>query len=207
MSNVQSRPQGAKIVVWFDRPRDCLCVANKLDSRVKEGEAIPDECIIRIPLVDGEDFVEAVINSAYKITLEDDSDFWKIMDGIQKLLDQRAATAITLAERLRIEWAKRSGGVVNAASCVAQMQVDEYVKLQKLREKVVALISDDDVNDGTGVGLNKLGDFREWVEENKLDESRDLPHPEGESTRPEEKPHRPGAGETCRGSDDGPCFS
>ena len=206
MSNVAKRPEDAKVVVWFDRPRDCLCFANKLDARIKEGEAIPDECIIRIPLVDGEDFVDVIINSAYKTTLEDDSDFWKIMDGIQKLLDQRMATAISLSERLRNEWAKRSGGVVNAASASATIRADEFVRLTKLREKVLELVSDNDVNDGTSVGLNKLGDFREWVEAN-FDESRDLPHPEGESTRLEEKPHRPGAGEACGGSDDGPCFS
>lgn len=204
MSNAIKKPEGAKIAVWFDRPRDCLCFANKLDERIKEGEAIPDECIIRIPLVDGEDFVEAIINSAYKTTLEDDSDFWKIMDGIQKLLDMRMATAIALSERLRNEWAKRSGGVVNSASCSATIRADEFVKLSGLRVKVLGVLDDlKRKRDNPESLLRELGDF---VERFKLDESRDLPHPEGESPRSEEKPDRPGAGGACGGSDDGPCF-
>lgn len=182
MSNVAKREPGAKIVVWFDRPRDCLCFANRLDEKIKEGDAIPDECIIRIPLIDCEDFVEVIINSAYKTTLEDDSDFWKIMNAIQKLLDQRATDAIVLAERLRAEWAKRSQGVVEAMSNCAQVRVDEWIKLQNLREEVL------DTLERFKPSLNSQGldepraefvlrDLRKFVEENNLDEPRDLPHP------------------------------
>lgn len=211
MSNVVKKDKGMKIAVWFDRPRDCLCFADRLDEHLKDGEAIPDKCIIRIPLLDGEDFTEAIINTVYKATTDNEATFWKIMDGIQRLLDKRTAHAISLSERLRLEWSKRSGGVIQRMQNEVSVRADEWIKLQKLREKVGEWITKLDAMGGAGVDESDTAfwDIAHFVKENGLDEPRDLPNPEGESARPggeEERPDQPGSGEARGSSDEGPGF-
>lgn len=97
MTNVVKREEEVRIAVWFDQPRACICFADLVDIHGEPGEAITEEKIIRVPLVDGEDFIEAVINAA-----RPEPQFRRIMDAVQALLDRRAVQAVNLAERLRV---------------------------------------------------------------------------------------------------------
>jgi len=124
-------------VVWFDHPRDCLCFGSRVG--LEEGEAIPEDRIVRIPLKLGEDFIEVAMNAATSAALMGDgeADYNSVMYGIQQLLDQRMVSAIELASEFRAERSKDcGGGVIN--SCNMQMSVNatEYTDLVRLRERL-----------------------------------------------------------------------
>lgn len=161
---MKKEKEGIRVMVWFDRPRDCLCFADRMDE-IEKDHAIPDDRTIRIPLIDCEDFLSAVMNAS-----REKEDFGKIMDGIQVLLDGRAAKAIQLSERLRLEWSKRAGGGVVAKNLnEVVVRADEWIRLQELREKVVAFLG---ITTGTTVELESLAN---WIKERKLDEPGRLP--------------------------------
>lgn len=128
-----------RVRVWFDRPRDQLCVVDRLDERAEEadGKPIPDDVIIRIPLQEAEDFVDAVFVSLLDRVGEGE-DFTKAFYGVQKLLDQRASQAVQLAERLRLEMGKRSGGSVDRNVNETLVRLDAVTKLRDLRNTVAA---------------------------------------------------------------------
>lgn len=132
---IQHKDARARVIVWFDRPRDELCFASRLDERIKEGMLIPEECIVRIPLKDGEDFIEAVINAALTDTAAG-ADFVKVMDGVQRLLDERAAVALSLAERVRLEMEKRSGGTMSRLHNEVLVRLEMLERLRGLRDRV-----------------------------------------------------------------------
>lgn len=132
---IQHKDARARVIVWFDRPRDELCFASRLDERIKEGMLIPEECIVRIPLKDGEDFIEAIVNAALTDTAAG-ADFVKVMDGVQRLLDERAAVALSLAERVRIEMEKRSGGTAPRWQNEVLVRLDMLARLRGLRDLV-----------------------------------------------------------------------
>lgn len=207
MGNIVRREsQQMRIAVWFDRPRDCLCFADRLDQRCKEGEAIPDDAIIRVPLLDGEDFIEAVMNAAQTET----ENFWKVMDGVQKLLDKRAEQAINLAEHLRLEWSKRADGITGKMSNTVAVRADEWIKNQRLRDKVLGMLADHEKKTAPRGGQIVIPDFpvhelQKFVEENKLDESTELPFKEffPPELPQEEEGHQPGSGEPSSGPDAG----
>lgn len=173
------------VAVWFDRARDCLCFASRLqdeqeytayDGKVKKfraGDPIPEEFIVRIPLVDGEDFVEAVMNAPHA---EGEEDLTKIVYGVQKLLDKRVADAISLSERLRLEWSKRVlGGLTGRNTNEVTVRADEWIKHQALREKVMEFFKDVRKSDGGHEASAAFLALSNFFEENGLDESRDLP--------------------------------
>jgi len=132
---IQHKDARARVIVWFDRPRDELCFASRLDERIKEGMLIPEECIVRVPLKDGEDFIEAIVNAALTDTAAG-ADFVKVMDGVQRLLDERAATAVSLAERVRSEMEKRSGGTVPRWQNDVTIRLGMLTRLRGLRDRV-----------------------------------------------------------------------
>lgn len=131
-------PMIERVRVWFDRPKDQLCVADRLDERVEEadGKPIPDEVIIRIPLLESEEFVDAVFNALLART--SGADFTKAFYGVQKLLDARASHAVQLAERLRLEMGKRSGGSVDRNTNETLVRLDVLTRLRGLRDVVAA---------------------------------------------------------------------
>jgi hypothetical protein len=181
MSNVVKKEESMRVAVWFDRPRDHLCFADRLDERVKDGEAVPEDCIIRIPLLDAEDFVEAVMNAARVET-----NFWKIMDAVQVILDRRAKHSINLSELLRLEWGKRAGGVIGRIQGEVSVRADEWIKHQKLREKVLGMLSEHEKKTAPRNGQIVIPDFpvhelQAFVEENDLDGPGSLPSPESET--------------------------
>jgi hypothetical protein len=169
---MKKEKDGIRVMVWFDRPRDCLCFADRVDE-IEKDHAIPDERAIRIPLTDCEDFIDAVMNAS-----GDRADFWKTMDGIQVLLDGRAAKAIQLAERLRLEWSKRSGGgAVQRNMNEVTVRADEWIRLQEMREKVVAFL-------GTTEGkAPELESLENWINERGLDEPGRLPKLQAEAAK------------------------
>lgn len=176
-----SKPPKAKVIVWFDRARDCLCIADRMDEEKKingqtykyeEGAYIPEPFIVKIPLMYGEDFIQAIFNAANA-----GSDFCKVMDGIQRLLDGRASTAIDLTEQLRSELAKRSGGgVVANSQKYVQVGADRWQKLWQLQKKVWELLEQKDLEfDGGGVALMRLQDLSNWMQSKGLYEPGQLP--------------------------------
>ncbi len=102
---------------------------------MEEGGLIPDEIIVRIPLKEAEDFVDAVFNYLVSATLTGD-DFTKVMYGIQQLLDNRAAYAVELSERLRLEMSKRSQGTVDRNKNEVVVRLDFLTRLRNLRDVV-----------------------------------------------------------------------
>lgn len=124
-----------RVAVWFDRPSDCFCFADRLDERCKPGEPIPPEAVVRIPLKDGEDFVEAIMNHATTNAIAGE-DFSKIMWGIQELLDKRASYAVGLSERLRLEMQRISGGTVDRNNNEVLVRVNHVTRLRQLRDVV-----------------------------------------------------------------------
>lgn len=130
-----SRQKSARIAVWFDRPSDCLCFADRLDERCKDGEPIPPDAVVRIPLKDSEDFMEVLTNhlTANAIAGED---FSKILWGVQRKLDSRATHAIELSERVRSEIARTSGGVADRNNGEALVRVETLTRLRQLRDVV-----------------------------------------------------------------------
>lgn len=150
---IPMKPEGKpKILVWIDRAADHICVADGYDEEIKEGQPIPRECIIRIPLEDGEDFIEAAMNSPKGESAA------KVIDGIQSALDKRAAHAVALSERLRLEVSKRSLGVVARNQNEVVVRLDRHTKLDGLLTLVKAVV------DGTG----QRGELRTYLEENDL---------------------------------------
>ncbi|HUU59118.1 MAG TPA: hypothetical protein VMZ50_06210 [Phycisphaerae bacterium] len=127
-----------RVRVWIDRPRDQICVVDRLDERVAEadGKPIPDDCIIRIPLIEAEDFVDAVFNAL--VGKVDGEDFTRAFYGVQKILDRRASAAVQVAERLRLEMAKRSGGSVDRNLNETLVPLDVLTRLRGLRDVVAA---------------------------------------------------------------------
>lgn len=124
-----------RVAVWFDRPSDCLCFADRLDERCKPGEPIPHEAVVRIPLKDADDFVEAIMNHAATSAIAG-SDFSKVMWGIQTLLDRRAGYAVGLSERLRLEMQKLSGGTVDQNNNEVLVRTNHVTRLRQLRDVV-----------------------------------------------------------------------
>lgn len=193
-----------RVAVWFDRPRDCICFADRLDERCKEGQPIPEELIIRIPLVDGEDFIEALMNAA-----RGEANFWKIMDGVQSALDTRAAQAFQLTERLRLEWSKRSHGVVARNMNEVIVKADSLFKLIALRDEIAKAVKwqqDPSNTHNCTDDANNLAALVEWFEERGLDELAGLPEPKPEADREGAVQDAPtssdqsGSGETCGGA-------
>lgn len=130
-------PAEAKIVVWFDHPRDCLCFSTR--AGLEPGEEIPPDRIVRIPLRLGEDFIEAVMNAATSAAIMGGGtkDYDSVMSGVQTLLDQRMVAAIDLAEEFRKERGKAAGGgVINRANGMVAVPVSEFARLERLREAV-----------------------------------------------------------------------
>lgn len=177
------KPPKPKVVVWFDRARDCLCIADRMDEERKvngqvykyeEGMFIPDPFIVRIPLMFGEEFIEAVFNVA-----NTGSDFCKIMDGIQRLLDGKTANYIDLSEQLRSELAKRSGGgVVQASQRFVQVGADRFGKMHQLHRKVCELFEDKDLYFDAALGMTKVEELSQWMQERGLYEPGQLPQAE-----------------------------
>jgi len=185
-------------VVWFDRPSDCICFADRLDVLCKEGEPIPQAAIIKIPLSDGEDFIEALMNSSRK-----EENYWKIVDGIQFVLDKKAADSIQLSERLRLEWSKESGGgIVRRNNNEIVVRADEVIKLRELRDKVREILDGYEKNNAPMDPGTRIFELKKWIEESGLDEYRELPQPkdtaggEGEGENPSKHPDQPGSGES-----------
>ena len=130
-----SREEKSRIAVWFDRPSDCLCFADRLDERCKPGEPIPPEAVVRIPLKDSDEFIEALTNHM-AVNAVAGEDFTKILWGVQKLLDKRATHAIELSERVRSEIAKTSGGTADRNNNEALVRVETLTRLRQLRDVV-----------------------------------------------------------------------
>lgn len=192
------------VAVWFDRTRDCLCVADRLNiprtytvnrlgpeggiisenRQYEPGEAIPDEFTIRIPLLYGEEFVEAVFQMA-----NTGSDFCKIMDGVQRLLDKRAVSAIEIAENLRAEQSKRSGGgAVGWNMNQLSVKADEFIKARELRIKLCEWLNAVD-REEDDAGRIFLANVRDFMMEKGLYEPGQVPRTDPEETgeaRPEE---------------------
>lgn len=154
MNNQQipHRPEGKpRILVWVDRASDHICIADGYADRCEEGKPIPAECIVRIPLVDGEDFIEAVLNARGENAA-------KVIDGIQAVLDKRAAEAVALSEHLRLETSKRSLGVVARNQNEVVVRLDRHRKLEALLVLVKAVVE----------GNGQRGELRTFVEDNDL---------------------------------------
>ncbi len=184
MTNPKSEANLMKVAVWFDRPRDSLCFADRLDAereytakdgstkKFKPGDPIPDEFVVRIPLLYGEEAMEAIFQAA-----SEGSDFCKIMDGVQRLLDKRVVNAIEIAENLRAELSKRSGGgAVGWMRNQVTVKADEFLRKTELHQKLVALFEKARVmaeQDAPGrlIGdelIQGIGDLKEWMMENRL---------------------------------------
>jgi len=153
--------ENARVVVWFDRPLDCVCFATR--EGMEPGEMIPDEKIVKIPLLHTEGFIEALMCSAMAEGFRSDPmDFDKIMYGIQKLLDTRAINAITLAERLRLERSKQAGGgVVNSINNEIIVHAKEYGKLLELLRQARDCVK-------TIPHSAAASTLRQWMQENDL---------------------------------------
>lgn len=124
-----------KIGVWFDRARDELCFVNRLDDLCGDDpDIIPDDAVVRIPLLDAEEFVEVAMTAMLDRCEGDD--FTKVYEGIQVVLDGRAAHSVQLAERFRLEMQKRSQGVVNRNMNEATVRMDALQRLRNLRDVV-----------------------------------------------------------------------
>jgi hypothetical protein len=125
-----------KIGVWFDRARDELCFVNRLDELCGDDpDIIPDDAVVRIPLLDAEEFVEVVMTAMLDRCGGGD-DFTKVYEGIQVVLDGRATHSVQLAERFRLEMQKRSQGVVNRNMNEALVRMDALQRLRSLRDVV-----------------------------------------------------------------------
>ena len=151
------REPGIKVAVWFDRPRDCLCFADRLNERWKDGQPVPDDAVVRIPLSDGEEFIDALINKASA-----GDDLSKILHGVQDLLDRRAAQAVGLSERLRSERRRLSGGGAvdsNAQGVTVAMHEIEF--LRNLHRLVGNLLSDRESVPSDGLLLDEIQSFIE----------------------------------------------
>jgi hypothetical protein len=126
----------AKIGVWFDRARDEICFVNRLDEVCGDDpDIIPDDAVVRIPLLDAEEFVEVAMEAMLNRSV-DGADFTKIYDGIQTVLDGRATHSVQLAERFRLEMQKRSQGVVNRNMNETLVRMDALQRLRSLRDVV-----------------------------------------------------------------------
>lgn len=130
-----SRQDNTRIAVWFDRPSDCLCFADRLDERCKEGEPIPPEAVVRIPLKDSEEFLEALTNHMAVNAIVGE-DFTKILWGVQKLLDGRAGHAIELSECVRTQIAKTSGGTPDRNNNEIMVRAETQTRLRQMRDVV-----------------------------------------------------------------------
>jgi len=98
MTNTVKQQERRRVAVWFDRPRNCLCLLASVDADENLAGRNPDGAILRVPLMDGEDFIEALMAAIRR-----QPHFWKLMDAVQVLLDQRAVQAVNLARRFRSE--------------------------------------------------------------------------------------------------------
>jgi hypothetical protein len=153
--------ENARVVVWFDPPNDCICFATR--DGLKPDEMIPDDKIIKIPLLHAEGFVEALMCAAMAEGFRSDpADFDKIMYGVQKLLDTRAVNAITLAERLRLERSKQAGGgVINSINSEVVVHAKEYGKLLELLKQARECVK-------TIPHSASAFTLRKWMDENDL---------------------------------------
>ena len=197
------KPVAMKVAVWFDRPRDCLCVADRLDApraykakalrdgviveidkQFQPGDPIPDEFVIRVPLLYGEEFVEAVFQMA-----STGSDFCKIMDGVQRLLDKRAVDAIEISENLRAELEKRSGGgAVGWNQNQLSVKANEHIKLREVAKRAAKIFEkarSSALEDRPGRQIADdliagIGDLKDWMIDQRLYEPGKIPfaHPE-----------------------------
>lgn len=158
-----------KIGVWFDRARDELCFVNRLDDLCGDDpDIIPDEAVARIPLLDAEEFVEVVM-TAMLDRCGDGDDFTKVYEGIQVVLDGRAAHAVQLAERFRLEMQKRSQGVVNRNLNEVMVRMDALQRLRNLRDVVKK--QRERVHEGD-VGIDEaFGIISDFYQTGRLDES------------------------------------
>jgi hypothetical protein len=158
----------ARIVVWFDHPRDCLCFATRVG--LEPGQDIPDGRIVRIPLKLGEDFLDAVMNAATSAAImgAGTKDYDNVMYGVQMLLDQRMVRAIEIAEEFRAQRRKNAGGgVVDKANEMVGVCASEFARLERLREWVVGEFKGPEVRDNTQIVV----DLDEWLAENGFYES------------------------------------
>lgn len=130
-----SRQDSARVAVWFDRPSDCLCFADRLDERCKDGEPIPPDAVVRIPLADSEEFME-VLTDYLATNAVAGQDFTKILWGVQKQLDSRVAHAIALSEHVRTQIAKTSGGVADRNNNEVIVRAETMTRLRQLRDVV-----------------------------------------------------------------------
>lgn len=166
-------PKKARVAVWFDRPSDTLCFADRKDPRMSEAEAaevgkggsVPEQYVVRIPLADADEFVEVVVNHCVSSMVAGE-DFSKVLWGVQELLDGRAAHAISLSERLRGEMAERSGGTASRSSREATVRAEAWQRLRALRDFVRRHMFREDV----GEKARALDAIREHYEEHSLDE-------------------------------------
>ena len=131
-------PAGARFVVWFDHPRDCLCFGSRVG--LEQGEPIPEERIVRIPLKLGEDFIEVAMNAATSAAIMGDgeADYNSVMHGIQALLDQRMLSAIELADGFRTERSRAvGGGAIDSPNTTVAVNGGEYAKLILLKDRML----------------------------------------------------------------------
>jgi hypothetical protein len=124
---------------------------------------IPDDKVIKIPLLHAEGFVETLMCTVMAEGFRSDPmDFDKIMYGIQKLLDTRAVNAITLAERLRLERSKQAGGgVINSINSEVVVHAKEYGKMLELLKQARECVE--------AVPLSAPAfTLRQWMDDNDL---------------------------------------
>ena len=124
-----------RVGVWIDRARDQLCIVDRLDKRVKDGDLIPDDLIMRFPLEDSEDLIDAMFNVTVAKVLSGD-DFTQTIAAVQGLLDRRAAHAIGLSELLRLEWSRQSQGTIDRNLNETRVRADHLHRLRQLRDVV-----------------------------------------------------------------------
>ena len=150
-----SREPESRIAVWVDRPSDSLCFADRLDERCKEGEMIPHEAIVRIPLRDCDEFIETLMNHMVVNAIAGE-DFSKILWGVQRMLDSRTTRAIELSERVRLEIEKASGGTASRNPSEVVVRTETLTRLRQLRDVVGKQIERAEEGKTTKVGAFDL---------------------------------------------------
>jgi hypothetical protein len=127
------KEQKPRILVWYDPIRNtiCLCDQREVDEKVKAGEVIPEEFIIRVRVEDSPELMDGLIHARF-----DEPELWKVIEAVQRVLDQRAALAVTVAERLRLEWVKKTGGVMTKNNQEMICRADHLTRLKMLHAKM-----------------------------------------------------------------------
>jgi len=118
----------AEFVAWFDRSTDCLCVFDRKERerlKLKPGEPMPEEHVMRVPLKSSEVFIQAVMNS-----IQTGSTVAAVMRSAVMVADLEARAWLQLGEELRAEFLKRSAGIEKAKTTVEVPAVE----LARLRD-------------------------------------------------------------------------